>query len=165
MDSLMKIQIIESFIVLTNRRFFMKNKAILITIIGAAFLIIVGIFFILSQLNQPFINNNNFNVKESQKLPIPALLEDKNPSDDVSDFYLTVQQGETNFFNDVSTPKLGYNTNFLGPVIKVKAGQEVNMFIDNELQSSTSVHWHGLEVDGTKDGGPHQKIASGSSWN
>jgi FtsP/CotA-like multicopper oxidase with cupredoxin domain len=97
-------------------------------------------------------------------LPIPALLVDENDDENIADFNLIVQQGETNFYNDVLTPTLGYNGNFLGPVIKVKRGETVNMHVRNELLDSTSVHWHGLEVNGTEDGGPHQVIGQGTLW-
>ncbi len=144
----------------------MRNKLLIATMIGASIVIIVGIIFAIESLNKPFDDTNqNFIDNNSQALPIPVLLEDENPSPDVSDFYLTAQQGEANFFKDVSTPTMGYNTSFLGPVIKVMQGQTVNMHVKNELDTSTSVHWHGLEVPGTEDGGPHQKIASGSNWN
>ena len=102
--------------------------------------------------------------KDVRMLPIPALLVDENDDATIADFNLVVQQGETNFYKDVLTPTLGYNGDFLGPVIKVKRGETINMHVRNELSDSTSVHWHGLEVNGTEDGGPHQVIDQGGLW-
>ena len=36
--------------------------------------------------------------------------------------------------------------------------------VHNSLQEATTVHWHGLEVPGAMDGGPHQPIAPGGLW-
>ncbi|MCK4267703.1 MAG: multicopper oxidase domain-containing protein, partial [Actinomycetia bacterium] len=38
------------------------------------------------------------------------------------------------------------------------------MRVNNALDESTTVHWHGLHVAGPSDGGPHQVIAPGKSW-
>jgi FtsP/CotA-like multicopper oxidase with cupredoxin domain len=38
------------------------------------------------------------------------------------------------------------------------------MHITNELNDTTSVHWHGLEVNGTEDGGPHQVVGIDTTW-
>ncbi len=102
--------------------------------------------------------------KNDYGLPIPELLEDANPDDMVADFYLNVKEGESSFFPDNQTPTLGYNGNYLGPVIKVSAGEEVRMHVKNELEMTTSVHWHGLIVPGSADGGPHQVIQPGATW-
>ena len=97
-------------------------------------------------------------------LPIPELLADANPEELVADYYLSAQYGLSNFIGGKQTPTLGYNGNYLGPVIKVSNGEEVRMHVKNELDMATSVHWHGLVVPGTVDGGPHQIIQSQSIW-
>lgn len=97
-------------------------------------------------------------------LPIPVLLEDINPEEGHSEFNLVVQEGVMNFFDDKTTHTLGYNGNYLGPVIKVNRYDEVTVNVNNTLSDSTSVHWHGLEVDGPEDGGPRQVISANSVW-
>lgn len=148
--------------------------------------LIIGIGLIGQNMNNRSSSNKDYIGKEIQKeeqdrnrsndnqelmdtssidmLPIPRLLEDTNSDENIADFNLVVQQGETNFYDDVLTPTLGYNGNFLGPVLKVKRGEMVNMHVRNELLDSTSVHWHGLEVSGPEDGGPHQVIDQGDLW-
>lgn len=97
-------------------------------------------------------------------LPIPMLLEDINPEENKSEFNLIVQEGNSNFLEGLSTPTLGYNGDYLGPVIRVKRGNEVTINVENRLKDATSVHWHGLEVEGEHDGGPHHGIEPGDFW-
>ena len=52
----------------------------------------------------------------------------------------------------------GYSAPVLGPVIRVRRGDEVQMVVDNHLDAATTVHWHGLLVPGHNDGGPQQLI-------
>lgn len=101
----------------------------------------------------------------SNKLPIPPLA--KNSSTDPSKvaFELTVQKGTSEFFEGKSTATLGYNGNYLGPVLRAKKGQQVSVKVKNMLDEETTVHWHGVIVPGEMDGGPHQTIAAGSEWN
>ncbi|MDN6626018.1 MAG: multicopper oxidase domain-containing protein, partial [Pisciglobus halotolerans] len=105
------------------------------------------------------------NQKTNQKLPIPPLLEDKNPEEGKAEFNLAVQYGKTEFIEGHETDTLGYNGNYLGPVIKVNQGDEVKINVDNTLDEPTTVHWHGLEVPAEMDGGPRQVVDSHSEWN
>lgn len=108
-------------------------------------------------LNQPIANDKN-------KLPIPPLLEDKNPEDGKAEFDLIVQYGKTEFIEGFEANTLGYNGNYLGPVIRVNKGDEVKINVNNTLEEPTTVHWHGLEVIGEMDGGPHQVIIPNTTW-
>jgi FtsP/CotA-like multicopper oxidase with cupredoxin domain len=82
----------------------------------------------------------------------------------VTEFSIFARVGTTNFIGDTKTPTLGYNGTYLGPVLKIRRGDQVRIQVTNELQEATSVHWHGLEVPGSEDGGPHQPIPSGDTW-
>lgn len=144
----------------------MNQRTIFTIILSVVILTIVGYVSFHDFFSPTVINQNQVSIiDDPQVLPIPLLLMDENPNESISDFTLVAQQGETYFFNGLATPTLGYNTSYLGPVIKVTRGQTVNMHVINKLSASTSVHWHGLEVTGTEDGGPHQVIAPGSQWN
>lgn len=97
--------------------------------------------------------------KEANALPIPPLLEDMKPSGDEAEFYLKAQKSTKAFLNGIETETFGYNGDFLGPVIKVKKGEKAKVHIENNLgDEETTVHWHGLEIPGDVDGGPHQVI-------
>ena len=58
----------------------------------------------------------------------------------------------------------GYSAPILGPVIRVRRGDEVEMVVENHLDAATTVHWHGLLVPGHNDGGPQQLIQPGKRW-
>lgn len=116
-----------------------------------------------THVEDPMQSNNNSNKQNLENsLPIPKLLENENPASKVEDFTLNVEQGTTTFMNGKSTETYGYNGNFLGPVIRVNKGDDVNIHLNNNLKENTTIHWHGLNVDGNVDGGPHQPISSGS---
>ena len=102
--------------------------------------------------------------RTGNRLIIPEILEDVNPDPDTADFELFVQQGETEFFPGLTTETLGYNGNYLGPILRIRRGQDVNVKVHNQLGEPTTVHWHGMDVSGEADGGPHQPIMPGDVW-
>ncbi len=116
----------------------------------------------LSENQQSGPSNNSGNIIRA--LPIPKLQEDIDPDPNRSEFNLVAQEGSSNFIDGKTTPTLGYNGNYLGPVLKVKKGNEVTINVENKLSDDTSVHWHGLEVEGANDGGPHQVIHPEEIW-
>ncbi len=59
----------------------------------------------------------------------------------------------------------GYTNGILGPVIKINAGQNVDINVANKLEESTNIHWHGLIIPENMDGHPKNSIAPGSSFN
>src|SRR5690554_6303791 len=133
----------------------LKNKWTGVIFLGAL-LIIIGSIGLFMRSGEFLVNVDNGNedvvdTDTGRKLPVPALLEDQNPNEDISEFEISVQEGETEFIPGQTTPTLGYNGSYLGPVIRVSRGDEVRMHVRNELSDETSVHWHGLEVEGTAD--------------
>lgn len=97
-------------------------------------------------------------------LPIPPLLENITADSGAASFALRVQQGTHNFFPGLSTATMGYNGDYLGPTIKVRNGQQVNVNVDNMLNERTTLHWHGLHVPAKWECGPRQTINAGSVW-
>ncbi len=97
-------------------------------------------------------------------LPIPPLLENRDRSGQSARFELTVRNGVAEFFLGRSTATLGYNGNFLGPTIRVRNGQRFRLNLTNDLQETTTLHWHGLHVPAKWDGGPRQPIPPGATW-
>lgn len=95
------------------------------------------------------------------ELPIPPVLEKQQGQD--FDYEVTAQQGTTEFFEGVSTDTYGYNGDLLGPTLKLEEGERVDVKITNDLDEPTTFHWHGLEVPGEIDGGPHDAIQPGDS--
>jgi blue copper oxidase len=99
--------------------------------------------------------------QERPALPIPPLV-DLRPG---APFTLAARVGETEFFAGKPSPTAGYNGSLLGPTLRVRSGEEVALAVRNELPEMTTVHWHGLLVPAAVDGGPHNEIAPGASWN
>ncbi|MFO7849467.1 MAG: multicopper oxidase domain-containing protein [Spirochaetia bacterium] len=99
----------------------------------------------------------------STPLPVPPLLEGTEKNG-ILHFDLQVQEGEREFYPGTKSSTLGYNGNYLGPTIRVHRGDNVRIDVENQLNESTTVHWHGAHVPAEMDGGPHQQVAGNSSW-
>jgi blue copper oxidase len=82
-----------------------------------------------------------------------------------SSISLAIQEGQVNFYGTTPTQTYGINGNILAPTILLNRGQQVSMEVQNDLQDSTTIHWHGLHVPAEDDGGPHTPILPGTLWN
>ncbi len=82
----------------------------------------------------------------------------------VRTFDLVLQKGVSQFFDGVKTPTLGINGAYLGPTLKMRAGENVQMNVTNEIGETSTLHWHGFHLPARADGGPHQVIAEGETW-
>jgi blue copper oxidase len=91
-------------------------------------------------------------------LPIPKLFDAARNGTAIN---LRVGAGQHAFVKGKPASTYGYSASVLGPVIRVRRGDEVQMTIENALDRITTVHWHGLLVPGDVDGGPHQPIKPG----
>jgi blue copper oxidase len=94
-------------------------------------------------------------------LPIPPLIDAAKQGGAVK---LKVTSGRHAFVKGKPTQSYGYSGPLLGPTVRLRRGDEVEMTVENALGVDTTVHWHGLLVPGDVDGGPHQVIKSGSTW-
>ena len=144
----------------------MKQKIITLQILGIFFILTLGLYA------QPtFIN----------KLPIPPLVEippngtielEMRPS-----FHKFNPNGTSNVLNGYpSTQPSGISTfcynlkdssnmTILGPTLKWRSGDSINMRVHNMLGGdTTTTHWHGAEVPALYDGGPHQYILPDTTW-
>jgi blue copper oxidase len=97
----------------------------------------------------------------STPLPIPKLIDAASQGNAVK---LKVASGLHEFISGKPTRTYGYSAPILGPVIRLRRGDDVAMTVQNALDIVTTVHWHGLLVPGYNDGGPHQPINPGDSW-
>lgn len=66
-------------------------------------------------------------VTDADKLLVPPLLEADDQDVFSSHFQLTAQQSTTTFIEKTETHTRGYNGNYLGPVLKVRRGEEVRL--------------------------------------
>ena len=56
------------------------------------------------------------------------------------------------------------NESFWGPTLFINKGDLVHMNVTNNLNESTTLHWHGMHLPSVMDGGPHQIIPQGTLW-
>jgi len=56
------------------------------------------------------------------------------------------------------------NETFWGPTLFINKGDNVSFNVTNNLNESTTVHWHGMHLPAVMDGGPHQIIPVGTLW-
>jgi len=80
-------------------------------------------------------------------------------------FNLKIQTGMSEFFKGIKTPTLGINQSYLGPVLRAKRGDMVNINVNNQFNRISTLHWHGMTLPAKMDGGPHQEIKPGKTWN
>lgn len=90
-------------------------------------------------------------------LAIPPLLEEDT-------FHLTVDEHVHQFYPGLNTSTYGVNGEYLGPTLVFHQGDTVHIHLQNNLDTVTSMHWHGLQVPGEADGGPPREVHSGQSW-
>lgn len=129
---------------------------------------IAGSAWALSGCNLSFLNDGNplstaTNVIRSQPLPIPELL----TGSDIGGqkvYDLTMQQGSMVYVPGTNTATFAYNGNILGPTLLMRKGDEVVINVTNQLGEPTTTHWHGIHLPAVMDGGPHQVIENGDTW-
>jgi blue copper oxidase len=77
---------------------------------------------------------------------------------------LTVATATKQFYPNITTNTAGYNGNYLGPTLFIRDGDSVKISVYNDLNTETTVHWHGLHIPSDMDGGPHTAIHAKSTW-
>ena len=121
-----------------------------------------------STMNQDEMENEHMSHDEvvslndstgENELKIPSVLEHDDEKGSV--YTVRAQKGKTEIFDGTETVTYGYNGSFLGPMIRLEKGDTVKIKTVNELDEETTFHWHGLEVAGSADGGPHESLKPG----
>jgi blue copper oxidase len=79
-------------------------------------------------------------------------------------FDLRAQEGRSDFGAGREVRTWGFSGDYLGPTLRVARGEQVVVNVTNGLAETTTVHWHGMHLPATMDGGPHQPIAAGGTW-
>ncbi|MGL5928100.1 MAG: multicopper oxidase family protein, partial [Dermatophilaceae bacterium] len=96
-------------------------------------------------------------------LAVPPLAESR-VEDGVRVFELEMQQGETDLGRAEPTPTWGVDGSHLGPTLRAARGERVAVRVRNELPATSTLHWHGMHLPAEMDGGPHQPIEPGETW-
>ena len=80
-------------------------------------------------------------------------------------FTLRMHDTTNQYLNGLATNTAAFNNNdILGPTLIFTKGVAVQMHVRNDLQDTTTVHWHGMHLPAIMDGGPHQVINPGTTW-
>jgi FtsP/CotA-like multicopper oxidase with cupredoxin domain len=97
-------------------------------------------------------------------LAIPPLTPSRHDNQGRRVFDLTAQPGQRQFLAGRTTPTWGINGDYLGPTLRARRGEQVQINVHNRLEETTTMHWHGMHLPASADGGPHQTIAPGQTW-
>ncbi|MFJ8261214.1 multicopper oxidase family protein [Rummeliibacillus sp. NPDC094406] len=125
-----------------------------------------------SSMNMEGMDHTNMNhetiteLKSSlgeNELTYPYVLKPDQMNYNTISYTIRAQQGTSEIFDGIKTKTYGYNGDFLGPVIRVQKGMNVTIHLVNDLQEDTTFHWHGLEIPGNEDGGPHKVLKPGET--
>ena len=98
------------------------------------------------------------------RLLVPALAPSASDGAGRRVFDLTVGAGRARLLGGPTTATWGFNGPYLGPTMRASRGDTVTVNVTNELNQTTTVHWHGMHLPAAMDGGPHQPIEPGATW-
>ncbi|SMN16655.1 Multicopper oxidase [uncultured Candidatus Thioglobus sp.] len=79
-------------------------------------------------------------------------------------FDLNLQTGVSQILPNVRTRTLGINQDFLGVTLRANKGDRIHIKVNNRLNITSTLHWHGAKLPAKADGGPHQPINPGEHW-
>lgn len=111
-----------------------------------------NLFFILGLLGAVTANSQT-------ALAIPDTIAGPNYS-------LTMHQDSVQFFPGKKSYTYAFNQySYLGPTLIFNKGTNINITVNNQIDDTTTVHWHGIHLPAMMDGGPHTPIMPGVTWN
>lgn len=104
-----------------------------------------------------FLSGKNLSA-QFNNLWIPDTISGTNFNLTINDTFAQLRPGN-------QTITAGINgSQFWGPTLIFNQGDTVHMNVQNNLNDSTTVHWHGMHLPAVMDGGPHQIIPPGTIW-
>lgn len=107
---------------------------------------------------------NRGKLRWTNPLHIPVLDGGEMDADGIRRFSLDASEGRSEFLRGHPTRTWGFNGAYLGPTLRANRGDKVLVQVRNDLDETTTVHWHGMKLPATMDGTPHQPIAPGDTW-
>jgi len=116
-------------------------------------LIFIFLLQLISSCNSESESNKNL-------LRIPSLIDTMNEEK----ILLELRKGKHEFYPGVKSDTMGINSSYLGPTIKLHKETIAKIQFTNSLGESTTIHGHGLHVNGKVDGGPQQVIRPETTW-
>ncbi len=111
-----------------------------------------------SLFSLPLLILISFSALAQNPIIIPGTIETTNIN-------LNLQNGTFQFFPGQNTTTMGVNGPVLGPTLIMNQGNNININVTNNLGQETTIHWHGMHIAPSNDGGPHTIIGIGQTWN
>ena len=93
-------------------------------------------------------------------LPIPQVMEVGPGAGNT----LTAMKGTREFMSGAASDTLGYEQDYLGPLLRFQRGRTANIDVVNRTDDPITAHWHGMHVPGHLDGGPQLAFDPGRTW-
>ncbi|MEM7038798.1 MAG: multicopper oxidase domain-containing protein, partial [Bacteroidota bacterium] len=79
-------------------------------------------------------------------------------------YNLELAPGKMAWLPGDSTITHGINQDYLGPTLIMNKGDNITLNVTNSIVDTTTMHWHGMHVAPSDDGGPHTTIVPGDTW-
>jgi len=79
--------------------------------------------------------------------------------------FLNAQLSTYEILKGRSSTTLSYANGLLGPTIRARNGEIVNVSLQNNLSEETNIHWHGIILPENMDGHPKDVATAGGSLN
>jgi len=137
----------------------LRRRIAAVVLLGTASVVAVAVVYV--QADVSTVGRLSFD----NPVNIPDLAEgEPSPDGSIRTFELDVQTGFTRLIHDTESETWGVNGAHLGPTIRVRRGEKVEMRVTNNLPETTTMHWHGMHLPAYADGGPHQPIGEGRTW-
>lgn len=86
------------------------------------------------------------------------------PTISATEFDLTVAPSTYEFVPGTPVTTFGINGDILAPTLIFQKGDFVTLNVINNLNETTTMHWHGMHVPAADDGGPHSLIPANTTW-
>ena len=104
--------------------------------------------------------SNENSLQGQNPLLIPPLIDTNNGKE----ARLVFENGKHEFYPGVESDTMGFNGSYLGPTIRLHKNEKAKISFTNKMGENTSIHGHGLHVNGDIDGGPQQVIKPDTTW-
>ena len=131
----------------------------------AVILLLAAAIAVLTACGGAAINRVPLNAPAAAPLPIPALLEPTFDAQGIAQYDLKLGKARHDYRQTTLTDTYAYNDMpVLGPTLRLTTGDSVSISVTNNLDETTTTHWHGADLPAEADGGPHSKIQPGATW-
>lgn len=83
-------------------------------------------------------------------------------------FALTLREGRTEFLPGKRTATWGINGDYLGPTLRARRGDRIEVRVANRISEPTTLCWHGMRIPASMDGATRGLIepdsTRGTQW-